>query len=196
MIDQTIEPVRLLGLTGSLRRDSYSTAILRTLKTELVGRGCLEIRNLRLPLYNEDEDQAGGPADVLALRNAIANADGLVISTPEYNHGVPGVLKNALDWASRPSGRSVLSRKPTLVISNSPAFTGGVRAHAQLNGSLLSADALIAPGRQVVLGGIASKICHGLFVDMAYLSFALDAVVRLVDLCGRAKGSYEPLRRC
>ena len=69
MIDQTIEPVRLLGLTGSLRRDSYSTAILRTLKAELVGKGCLEIRNLRLPLYNEDEDQAGGPADVLALCN-------------------------------------------------------------------------------------------------------------------------------
>jgi len=100
--------------------------------------------------------------------------------TPEYNHGIPGVLKNALDWASRPFGKSVLTNKPTLAITISPAFTGGVRAQAQLNETLLSIPALVLGGPQVVIANIGSKIRDGVLVDQDSLSFALAALQRMV----------------
>ncbi|MDB5458691.1 MAG: NADPH-dependent reductase [Caulobacteraceae bacterium] len=177
----------LLGLTGSLRRASYSTAILQELQAEL-GEGIrFDVASPHLPLYNEDTDGAEALEAVQAFRNAIAAADGLVICTPEYNHGIPGVLKNALDWASRPSGKSALKDKPTLIISNSPAFTGGVRAQAQLHETLLAAHAFIVPGRQIVMGGIVDKIRDGRFVDKANLSFALAATHKLAEYCRRVR---------
>jgi len=189
MSDQNSRYVRLLGLSGSLRRASYSTAILRALQAELGADADLELGDIRLPLYNEDEDGENSGVVVTAFRRAISESDGLVISTPEYNHGVPGVLKNALDWASRPSGKSSLQNKPVLIISNSPGFTGGVRAQAQINETLLSVAAVILPGRQIVIGGAADKIKDGKFVDKTNLAFALDAMHRLIDLCRRAVAS-------
>jgi hypothetical protein len=101
--------------------------------------------------------------------------------TPEYNHGIPGLLKNALDWASRPHGQSVLIGKPTVIISSSPAFTGGVRAQSQLHETLLSVRAVIVPGPgpQIVIGGVAHKVSDGRLVDQPSLSFALAAIDRL-----------------
>jgi chromate reductase len=170
----------LLGLSGSLRRQSYSTSILKTLQRRLKGRVDLDIRDARAPLYNED-DEENPAAAVLELRQAIRQSSGLIISTPEYNHGMPGVLKNALDWASRPSGRSSLLGKPVLFITSSPGASGGVRAHAQLNETLLSVQAIIVPGRQIVISNVASKIQGEEFVDEANLAFALEAVQRLLD---------------
>jgi chromate reductase len=120
---------------------------------------------------------------VRAFRRAIAASDGIVISTPEYNHGMPGPLKNALDWASRPHGQSVLVGKPTLIISSSPAFTGGVRVQSQLNETLLSVQAAVVPGPQVVIGGVADKVSDGRLVDQPSLTFALAAIDRLTSLC-------------
>lgn len=179
---------RLLGLSGSLRRSSYSTAILRALQLEIRGHADLELAEPNLPLYNQDDEFPEPPKAVLALRETIASADGLIISTPEYNHGIPGVLKNALDWASRPSGKSCLQDKATLIISSSPAFTGGARVHAQLNETMLAVDALILPGRQIIIGSVAEKIRDdGQFVDIANLSFAADAIRRLIDVCRRGR---------
>jgi chromate reductase len=177
--------VRLLGVTGSLRRASYSTAILRELQGLLPAGVELEIVTPRLPLYDEDEDTPEALESVQAFRNKIAAADGLVICTPEYNHGIPGVLKNALDWASRPTGKSVLKDKPALIISNSPAFTGGVRAQAQMHETLLATSTLIVPGKQVVIGGVREKIRDGVFVDKSNLSFALTEIDRLLGYCRR-----------
>ncbi|MER9242632.1 NAD(P)H-dependent oxidoreductase [Mesorhizobium sp. M0633] len=129
---------RLLGLPGSLRLGSYSLAVLRGLQPALGPAVDLQIGDLRLPLYDEDQDGPSTPKTVQAFRQAVAESDGVVIATPEYNHGIPGVLKNALDWASRPLGRSALTGKAVLVISVSPAFTGGVRAQAQANETLLA----------------------------------------------------------
>jgi chromate reductase, NAD(P)H dehydrogenase (quinone) len=181
----TIPSKRLLGLTGSLRKDSYSTSVLRSLQSALSERAVLGVQLPDLPLYNEDQDGPGGPYEVRAFRRSIAKSDALIISTPEYNHGIPGVLKNALDWASRPYGKSVLTGKPVLVISTSPAFTGGVRAHAQANETLLSAHAVLVPGPQVVIGGIAERITEGRLTDEASLAFSLTAVDRLLALCNR-----------
>ncbi|WP_035721629.1 NAD(P)H-dependent oxidoreductase [Bradyrhizobium sp. ARR65] len=172
---------RLVGLAGSLRKASYSRATLLALREHLPGAVKLEICDLRLPLYNEDEDGAASPHDVRLFRDTIGASDGVVIATPEYNHGIPGVLKNALDWASRPFGKSVLIDKPVLVISVSPAFTGGVRAQAQVNETLLSIPARIVAGPQVVIGGVAAKIKDGM-LDQAFLGFTLQALERLVAI--------------
>lgn len=174
-------PTRLVGLSGSLRKASYSRATLSGLRDNLPLSIDLEICDLQLPLYNEDEDRADGPEQVRLFRKAIGASDGVVIVTPEYNHGIPGVLKNALDWASRPFGKSVLIDKPVLVITVSPAFTGGVRAHAQVNETLLSIPARIMAGPQIVLGGIATKVKDGI-VDPSYLAFTLEAIDRLVTM--------------
>jgi chromate reductase, NAD(P)H dehydrogenase (quinone) len=183
MLDQSSRFVRLLGLSGSIRSASYSVAILQALQAALGPGIKLEMADVRLPLYNEDEDGENTGAAVQAFRQAIAQVDGLVISTPEYNHGIPGVLKNALDWASRPSGKSVLKDKPVMIITNSPGLTGGVRAQAQMNETLLSVSAIILPGRQIVISNVAGKIKDGKFADEVNIEFAMAALHRLVDLC-------------
>src|SRR3979490_1008767 len=127
----------LLGLSGSRARRSNSTAVLRGLQDALVPRAALNIFLLHgMPLYNEDDDAGHAPESVRALRSAIETSDGVIMISPEYNHGMSGVLKNGLDWASRPYGSSVLSGKPELTMTASPAFTGGVRAPQQMNENL------------------------------------------------------------
>lgn len=186
---KSILPVRLVGLAGSLRAQSFSRATLVGLRNNLPDKVSLDILDLLLPLYNEDEDGAAAPAQASQFREAIGSSDGLLIVTPEYNHGIPGVLKNALDWASRPYGRSCLINKPALVISISPAFTGGVRAHAQVNETLLSIPAQVLGGPQVVIGGIEAKIRSGSLVDEASLGFALAAIRRMISLSRRSSQS-------
>ena len=177
--------VKLVGIPGSLRAASlsFSRAALIGLCNAPPDTVAMEICDLQLQLYNEDDDRSDAPEEVSRFRDAIADSDGVVIVTPEYNHGIPGVLKNALDWASRPFGKSVLTNKPALAISISPAFTGGVRAHAQLNETLLSIPALVLGGPQVVIGSIGDKIRDGVLIDQSSLSFALIALRRIVTLC-------------
>lgn len=173
----------LLGLSGSLRADSYSTGILRTLAAEAGQDVEILIHSLAdVPLYNQDLDGAEPPAAVSALRSAIANADGLVIVTPEFNYGVPGVLKNALDWASRPYGAASLNGKPVITMSASPAFTGGVRALAPLHETLLATQSLILPRPQTVIGEVHKKFEDGRLVDQAALQFAWQAIADLLNL--------------
>ena len=184
MTDATVR-AKLLGLPGSLRSNSNSLAVLRGLQDALPAGISMDIRDLRLPLYEQDIDTPEAPAEVRALRQAIADADGVVIVTPEYNYGMPGVLKNALDWASRPYGKSALNGKPVLVISNSPAFTGGVRAHQQVNDTLLAIPANLVGGAQVVIGTVGEKIRDGKLADEAVLKFALGAIGKLVAAAGK-----------
>jgi chromate reductase, NAD(P)H dehydrogenase (quinone) len=172
----------LLGLSGSLRRASISTAVLRGLHDSLVSRAELNIFPLHeLPLYNEDNDAEHAPDSVRALRSAIKLADGVIMISPEYNHGMSGVLKNALDWVSRPYGRSALRDKPVLTMTASPAFTGGVRAQQQMNETLLSIPARPVLRPQIVIGGVHEKVRDGRLIDEAVLSFALAGVDDLLE---------------
>ena len=172
---------RLLGLSGSLRRDSANTLILQTLRDTLAGRAEIELFPLdAIPLYNQDLDTEAAPQAVGALRQAIASADGVIVASPEYNHGMSGVLKNALDWASRPYARSALIGKPVLTLTSSPAFTGGVRAHQQLNETLTAITARLVLRPQTVVGAVHEKISEGRLADPATLAFLTAAVEHLI----------------
>jgi chromate reductase, NAD(P)H dehydrogenase (quinone) len=172
----------LLGLSGSLRRASNSTAVLRGLQDALGLRAALDIFPLHaIPLYNEDDDAEHAPESVRALRSAIEASDGVIMISPEYNHGMSGVLKNALDWASRPFGRSALKSKPVLTMTASRAFTGGVRAQQQMNETLASIPASPVFRPQIVIGGVHEKVRDGRLIDEAALSFALAGVDDLIE---------------
>jgi chromate reductase len=174
--------LRLLGLSGSLRRASNCTAVLRGLQDALATRAVLDIFPLHaMPLYNEDDDAEHAPESVRALRSAIKASDGVIMISPEYNHGISGVLKNALDWASRPYGRSALRSKPVLTMTASPAFTGGVRAQQQMNETLAAIPARLVFRPQIVIGGVHEKVRDGRLFDEATLSFALAGVEDLLE---------------
>lgn len=177
---------RLLGVAGSLRAGSYNTAILNTLKDAIAPKATLTVFPLNdVPLYDEDLDTDTPPEAVAALRRAIGEADGLVIAAPEYNYGISGVLKNALDWASRPYGRATITGKPVLTLSSSPAFTGGVRAQAQLTGTLVAIGARPVGGPQIVIGQVHEKVVDGRLVDaptLAFLRTATDGLLREAGL--------------
>ena len=176
----THPPLRLLGIVGSLRRNAHSRAVLLGLRSVLDARFNMSLAGVDLPLYNQDLDDDTPPGAVHDFRKRIAASDALVISTPEYNHGMPGVLKNALDWASRPHGHSVLKGKRFIVVSSSPAFTGGVRAQVQANETMLAAQALPVPGPQIVIGAIGGKVSDGVLVDGTSLGFISAAIESLL----------------
>ena len=173
-------PLRLLGIVGSLRRNAHSRAVLLGVRSVLDARVSLSLVGVDLPLYNQDLDDDKPPRAVHDFRKQIAESDALVVSTPEYNHGMPGALKNALDWASRPHGNSVLKGKPFIVVSSSPAFTGGVRAQAQVNETMLAVQALPVPGPQIVIGAIDGKVSNGLLVDGTSLGFITATIENLL----------------
>jgi chromate reductase len=123
----------ILGLSGSLRRGSHNRKLLRAAAKELPPGVRLAVwEGLdQLPIYDADLDVAPAPPAVRQLRDAIASADALLIATPEYNHSIPGGLKNALDWASRPFAKNALREKPAAVIGASTGLFGAVWSQAE-----------------------------------------------------------------
>lgn len=167
----------LLGLSGSLRRDSFNTQILKTLDEALGEKAELRVFPLNdIPLYDQDLDTDTPPAPVAALRAAIGEADGVVIASPEYNHGMSGVIKNALDWASRPYAQAKLTGKPVFVLTSSPGAVGGARAHAQLNETLAGIGARTVLRPQAVIPAVHEKITDGRLTDQATLGFLLRGI--------------------
>ena len=160
------EPVRIIGISGSLRKASFSTSLLKLLAQRTALAIDLEVVTLEdIPLYNEDLDQEPEIPSVVAFKKIIAESEGVLIITPEYNHGVPGVLKNALDWASRPVFESCFKNKPASIISLSKAFTGGVRAQYQLREALISMHAHLVMRLEIVVGGVHAKLAEDLYQD-------------------------------
>lgn len=159
--------MKLLAIPGSLRRASLNRALLEA-AGELVPEGVtLTIEDLReLPFYDGDiDDDERRPDAVRAWKEHIASADALLIATPEYNYGIPGVLKNAIDWASRPAYRSPLRGKPVAIMSASPGPVGGARAQAHLKQVLLGVVAEVFPYPEVLVGAAHRKLVDGKLVD-------------------------------
>jgi chromate reductase, NAD(P)H dehydrogenase (quinone) len=138
--------MRVLGISGSLRRDSHNTTLLRAAGELVEAQGAeFEIFDglKAVPPYDEDDDVGKGPVAVARLRRAIADADAVLFATPEYNSSIPGVLKNAVDWASRPLATSSLKNKPVAVIGASVGMFGAVWAQGELRKVLGAAGARV-----------------------------------------------------
>ncbi len=178
-------PYRLLGISGSIRSGAFSTAVLMALAEAVASAASFDHADIAaLPHFNQDLCVEPLPAAVRHFCAQITAADGLVISSPEFNHGIPGVLKNAFDWASRPHGASPLKYKPVLIITSSPAFTGGVRAQYQIRESLISALARPVSVPEIVIGGVGGKMIEGRFVDAATMEFAKNGLARMFEEIG------------
>jgi chromate reductase len=152
------ETLRIAGIPGSLRRGSFNRALLRV-AVELAPEE-LEIRTHPLddvPLYNGDVEATGIPPPVAALRAAVEAADGVLIVTPEYNHGVPGVMKNAVDWLSRPPRPQAFDGKPVGLMGATPGHFGTRGSQYQLRQSLTPLNAFVMPQPQVLVFDAASR---------------------------------------
>lgn len=172
--------MNILAIVGSLRQDSYNRAVLRAVE-ELAPDG-MKISEHPLgdiPLYNFDVEQQGFPEPVVAFKAAIADADALLIITPEYQHGIPGVLKNALDWAARPARESPLKGKPVAVMGASPGMTGTARAQSQLRQTLVYNGCPILPPPEVLVAGVHDKVEDGVVTDETTREFIGGALERL-----------------
>jgi chromate reductase len=175
-------PLQLLGLSGSIRRESNCTAVLRTIQETLPAPVALSIFDLTpVPNYNEDYDNELAPEPVKALKRAVVECDGLVVISPEYNHGMSGLLKNAIDWVSRPGYESILKHKPVVVMTASISPRGGVRAQVQLHELFLSTVSRIPPSRQIAITNIGKKVSDGRLTDPDAVAVVMKAVALLVD---------------
>lgn len=175
-------PHRLLGISGSLRANSFSTAILDALAQATAGRADFAYADIgSIPHFSQDLYAQPLPDPVQRFRDQIEAADGIVIVSPEYNHGMPGVLKNAFDWASRPHNGSPLRNKPVLIVTSSPAATGGVRAQYQIRETVISALARPLNTPEIVVGQVGSKIVAGKFHDPMVIEFALNGFAALFE---------------
>ncbi len=157
------QPLRALGFAGSLRQASYNRALLRVAIELAPVELAIEVHDLApVPLYNGDVEAAGMPEPVAALRRAVAEADALLVVTPEYNHGLPAVTKNVIDWLSRPPKPHPLDGKPTAILGASPGAFGTVRSQGQLRLVLASTNTPVMPQPQYLLGGAKEKFDAGL----------------------------------
>src|SRR5207247_4846081 len=179
--------MRVLAISGSLRRDSHNTKLLRA--AEALAPDGLELElydELELvPPYNEDRDGDEAPLGAARLRARIADVDALLIATPEYNASVPGQLKNAVDWASRPVRAGALWGKPVVVIGASTGLYGGVWAQAELRKVLATAGARVVDAEVAVSRADDRFDAAGRLVDeeiRAELGAALDSLVAEVQL--------------
>ena len=148
------EPLRILGIAGSLRRASYNRGLLREAVAVAPADVRVDVFDLTpIPLYNADVEAQGDPEPVAALKSAIGAADALLIATPEYNYSIPGVLKNAIDWASRPPATSVLLGKPIALMGASPGRFGSVRAQLALRQVSVFTDSLVMIHPELMVSG-------------------------------------------
>ena len=172
---------KIAGIAGSLRRGSFNRMLLQAAgqvlppDAEFTSFDRLD----RVPPFNEDWEADPAPLAVVQLRQLIADADGLLIATPEYNGSIPGQLKNALDWASRPQGAAVLLGKPAAVISASPGAGGAAGAAADL--------------RKVLAVGGASVIAPTLAVPRAFAQFTSEGQLADPELGAQLRAVTEEL---
>lgn len=175
--------LRVLGIPGSLRSGSYNRALLLAAVELAPASVDIELIELdEIPPYDGDVEAAGDPRPVAALKEAIREADALLIATPEYNRGLPGVLKNALDWASRPPLGSSLARKPVAVMGASTGMGGTARAQEQLR------QALAFPRARIIEGG-------ELRVPEAFAKIGADGGVTDPETRAGIEGLLEALAR-
>jgi chromate reductase len=172
--------MKVLGISGSLRRDSHNTKLLRA-AGEMFERYGVQFEVYadlkQVPPYDEDDDLEPAPAAVAHLRAAVAGSDAVFLSTPEYNHSIPGQLKTAVDWLSRPVGSGALSGKPVAVIGASAGMFGAVWSQAELRKVLAAAGARVVEG-EVPVGHAHTRFDDDGRLNAPELAEQVDAVVQ------------------
>jgi chromate reductase len=189
-MSDTERPLVVCGIAGSLRRGSYNRALLRAARE--LAPDDMDVRIFdrvgELPLFDQDVEAAGDPEPVQALKRAIGEADALLVATPEYNHGVPGVLKNAVDWASRPPLGAVLAGKPTAILGASPGVTGTARAQAQLRQAFVFTDTPVLPQPEILVYRANEKFdAEGRLTDEKTREFVGRLLRQLADWTRRLR---------
>ena len=182
------ETIRVLGISGSLRRDSWNTLLLRAAQKLAPAGMTIEIASIReLPFYDGDVEAAGMPEAVAAFRAQIKAADALLIASPEYNASVSGVLKNAIDWASRPPAQP-LDGKPIAVFGTSPGATGTIRGQAHLRQILANVNGLVLVQPVVAVGNAPQRLdADATITDEATRKFVETMLAKLADWTRRLK---------
>lgn len=153
--------IKIVSICGSLRKDSYNKKLLETIQKESKGAEGIDITVVeidKLPLFNEDLEIGGDPEEVIDFKKKLREADGILIVTPEYNSGIPGGLKNALDWASRPANASIFANLPVAVAGATPGSLGTALSQMQLRQILIAMNANVMSGPKVLVGGVHLKV--------------------------------------
>jgi chromate reductase len=183
------QPFKIVGIAGSLRKASWNRGLLRAAVEERPDG--IEIVTLDLdlvPPYNQDLEAGGDPSSVVALKDVIGLADALLIATPEYNNGMPGVLKNAIDWASRPAAASVLRDKPVVVIGVSPGAGAAARAQQQVRDAVIYTGGCVLPEPELLVGAAIGKFDDaGNVIDPELRAQIADMVTALRDWAARIR---------
>ncbi len=185
--------VKIIALVGSLRKDSFNMQLANTMKDRYQEKLTVEIADLQLLPYFDQDEELNPPQVVKEFKESIANADGVLIVTPEYNWSVPGVLKNAIDWTSRVD--KVFIGKPVMVVGATPGAMGTIRAQLHLRDILSSPGIqakLLPPGENEVLVNFAAQkfdATTGHLVDEATLNFLDQKVNNFIEFIGKVQVS-------
>jgi len=185
--------IKVLGIVGSLRKDSYNAFALKAAQELLPDSVALEIVNLRgIPVFNQD-DEMTPPAAVLEFKQKIKAADAILFATPEYNYSVPGGLKNAIDWGSRPHGQSAWKGKTAAIMGVSIGNFGTARAQYDLRKVLVALDMPVVVQPEVMIGNAAERFDqNGTLTDeqsRELIRKLLSTLVQLEKSARRAKGN-------
>ena len=171
----------ILGIVGSLREHSFNKRLMEAFAAQMPDGAELTMASIGdLPLYSEDVEAAGLPESVTTLKQQIEAADAIIIATPEYNRAIPGVLKNALDWASRPYGKNSFTGKPTLIIGASVGTIATAVAQNELKRIMLYLDAHVVGQPEFYLGSAGEKFAeNGPLTDEATKEHIDAAIAKL-----------------
>jgi chromate reductase, NAD(P)H dehydrogenase (quinone) len=162
--------LKIVGIAGSLRTASYSQVVLKSIARLLPIGAEIDLLDIgSLPHYNEDVERGGLPQTVASARGRVITCDALIIVTPEYNYGLPGVLKNALDWLSRPAFKSCMLGKPVFFVTVSPGVLGGVRAQLQLRETLAAMLCRLVSLPEIAITQVGQKVANGELNDQPTL---------------------------
>jgi len=187
MAEQALnDALRVVGFAGSLRRGSFNRALLEAARQLALGRMTISpIEIGELPFYNADVEAEGDPAAVVEFKAAIRAADGVIIATPEYNDGIPGVLTTAIDWGSRPPGIAPLTGKPVALMRASPSQIGTARAQLHLRQLLGHVHARTLPPPELLVAAAHERFDAELRLThegtRRVLSALLDRFVHWID---------------
>ena len=188
------DTVKILGIAGSLRRESYNRSALRA-AIDMVPEGSkIETFELdEIPIFNQDHEQ-NPPPSVIEFKRRIREADAILIVTPEYNYSIPGALKNAIDWASRPYGDNAWDGKATAMMGASISVIGTARAQYHLRQTFVSLNIIALNQPEVMIGNAHERFDQeGNLKDQHTKDLIRELLRNLVNLSRRIKNSYHAI---